>query len=122
MTISKTKLKTKARRKTNPRLIGLIYFLKKQSPFWFKVSEYLAKPKRIAIEVNIGKIDRVAKPNSIILVPGKILSDGELTKSLTIAAFSISEKARQKLAKAKIVKIEDLAKENKKGDGIILLI
>ncbi|MEM2956128.1 MAG: 50S ribosomal protein L18e [Candidatus Pacearchaeota archaeon] len=120
--ISQTKLKEKIRRKSNPQKIRIINFLRKQSPFWLKVSEYLAKPKRISIKVNISKIDKVAKPNSIIVVPGKVLSEGELTKPITIAAFSFSEKARQKLKTAKIVSLEELAKENKKGEGIMLLI
>jgi large subunit ribosomal protein L18e len=119
--ISQTKLKEKTRRKTNPDLIRLITFLRKQSPFWLKFSMLLAKPKRIAIKANISRIDKIAKPNSVVVVPGKVLSDGELTKNITLAALSFSGNARQKLAKAKIVKLEDLAKENKKGEGIILI-
>ena len=121
MTISKTKLKVKLRRKSNPNTMGLVTFLRKQSPFWFKVSEYIVKPKRVSIKVNINKIEKVAKPNSIILVPGKVLADGELTKSIMLSALSFSESARKKLSKAKIVKISDLARENKKGEGILLL-
>lgn len=120
--ISKTKLKTKLRRKSNPQMIALVHFLKKQSPFWIKVSEYLVKPKRISVKVNLSKIDRIAKQGSIVVVPGKVLSEGELTKSIVISAFSFSESAKKKLAKSKIVKISDLAKENKKGEGIILII
>ena len=120
--ISKTTLKTKLRRKTNPKMIQLVTFLRKQSPFWFKVSEYLVKPKRNAISVNIEKINKVAKPNSIVLIPGKVLSEGELTKSIVLSAFSFSESAKKKLSKAKIVSIENLAKENKKGDNILIII
>jgi len=122
MTISKTKLKEKIRRKSNPKMVALIHFLRKQSPFWMKVAEYLAKPKRKAIKVNIEKIDKIAKPNSVIVVPGKVLSDGEMSKSVVIAAFSFSQNAKQKLAKSKIILIEHLAKENKKGDNIQLII
>jgi len=119
--ISKTKLKKKIRRKTSPYKIKLVHFLKKQSPFWLKVSEYLARPKRKAIEADIARIDKIAKPNSTVVVPGKVLSDGELTKSIVIAAFSFSEKALEKLKKSKTVKLEELAKSNKTGDGIILI-
>jgi large subunit ribosomal protein L18e len=119
--ISKTKLKTKLRRKSNPNMIALVTFLRKQSPFWLKVAEYLVKPKRNAIRANIKKINEVTKSNSVVIVPGKVLSDGELTKSIVISAFSFSEQAKKKLSKAKIVKIADLAKENKKGDGIIII-
>ncbi len=120
--ISKTKLKEKIRRKSNPDKIQLVHFLKKQSPFWIKISAYLAKPKRSAISVNLSKINKVAKDNAVVLVPGKILSDGELKKTITISSFSISEQARQKIGKSKYISIEDLAKKNKGGEGIIVLI
>jgi len=119
--ISKTKLKTKLRRKTNPEMISLVTFLRKQSPFWMEISELLAKPKRSAINVNISKIDKIAKPHSVVLVPGKVLSDGEITKSIVISAFSFSQAAKHKLSKCKIVKLAELARENKKGDGILVI-
>ena len=87
-----------------------------------KIAEYLARPKRQMVKVSLKRIDKIAKPNSTVVIPGKVLSDGELTKSITIAAFSFSEKAAQKLAKAKIVTIESLAKANKKGENILIII
>jgi len=102
-------------------MIALVNFLRKQSPFWMQISELLVKPKRSSIKVNISKIEKIAKPNSVVLVPGKVLSDGELTKSIVISAFSFSQGAKHKLSKAKIVKISELAKENKKGDNIIVI-
>jgi len=121
--ISQTKLKKKLKRKSNPNLVNMITFLRKQSPFWLKVSEYLAKSKRKSIKVNLGRIEMIAKPNSVVLVPGKVLADGEITKQITIAAFSFSEEAKLKLHKAKsrMVKIDDLSKENKEGKGVILI-
>ena len=119
--ISKTKLKEKIRKKKNPNLINLVHFLKKQSPFWVDVSELLARPKRKSIKVDIARIDKISKPNSTVVVPGKVLSEGELTKSIVLAAFSFSEKSKSKLKKAKIIKIEELAKQNKKGENIILI-
>jgi large subunit ribosomal protein L18e len=119
--MSKTKLKQKMKKKTNANLVNLVTFLRKQSDFWRKVSEYLSKPKRQFIKVNLEKIEKLAKDNSTVVVPGKVLGDGELNKKIMIAAFSFSEKAKQKL-KGQAVKIEDLAKENKKGDNIQLII
>lgn len=119
--ISKTKLKKKLKRKSNPNMIALVNFLRKQSPFWMQISENLVKPKRDSIKVNISKIEKVAKPNSVVLVPGKVLSGGELTKSIVLSAFSFSQSARHKLSKAKIVRLSELAKENKKGEGIFVL-
>ena len=119
--ISKTKLKKKIRRKTSPYKIRLTHFLKKQSPFWLKIAELISRPKRKFITVGLSRIDKIAKPNSTVVVPGKVLSDGELTKSIVIAAFSFSEKALEKLKKSKTVKLEELAKSNKTGDGIILI-
>ena len=109
------------RRKENTGLINLVTFLRKQSDFWKSVSEYLSKPKRQAIKANLNKIEKLAKENSTVVVPGKVLGDGELKKRVMVAAFSFSETAKQKL-KGQAVKIEDLAKENKKGDNIQLIV
>ena len=115
-------IKKKIRRKSNPELIELVHFLKKQSEFWQHVAELLARPKRKTIEVNLNKINKLTKDNSTVVIPGKVLSDGEISKPLTIAAFSFSDAARQKLRNSKLISIDELAKMNKKGEGIIIIL
>ncbi len=120
--ISKTKIERRLQKKSNPRLRNLLILLKKQKkPFWQTIAKELAKPKRKSIDVNLFKINKYAKENETIVVPGKVLSHGNLNKQIKIAAFSFSEKAREKikLAGSKSVGIEELIKNPDKNMRII---
>lgn len=120
--ISKTKIDKRLRRK-NPNLAKTIILLKKQKkPIWLIIAKLLSNPKRKSVAVNISKINKLTKENDIVVVPGKILSDGTLEKPLTIVALSYSEKTKEKLKKAKLITIEKLLKENPKATGVKIII
>lgn len=111
---------------TNPALRELILELKKESnsqktPLWQKIAQDLEKPTRQRRIVNISKINRTTKPNETIVVPGKVLGSGILNHSLTIAAFSFSDSAKQTImsAKGKCLTIQELIKQNPKTIKII---
>jgi len=120
--ISKTKIERRLQKKSNPRLRNLLILLKKQKkPFWQTIAKELAKPKRKSIDVNLFKINKFAKKNETIVVPGKVLSHGNLNKQIKIAAFSFSEKAREKIkiANSKSAGIQELIKNPDKKTRII---
>ncbi len=52
------------------------------------------------IVVNVGKIEKYAKEGETVIVPGKVLGDGELRKKVTVVAKGFSKKAREKIEKA----------------------
>ena len=109
-------------KKTNPSLKALIILLKKQkTPFWLTIAKELSKPKRKQIKVNLFKINKIAKPKDTLIIPGKVLSQGNLDKQIKIAAFSFSLNAikKIKIAGCKIIKIEDLVKNPEKNMRII---
>ncbi len=113
---------------TNPELIQLIRFLKKQAReteanIWLDVAKYLAKPSRQHVAVNLSQINRRTEKSDVIVVPGKVLGSGALSHSLTVAAFDASEKAKEKLsaAKAKYLPITELVKENPKGSNVKII-
>jgi len=113
---------------TNPELIQLIRFLKKQSReldagIWSDVAEHLSKPSRQQIAVNLSKIDRYTEKGSTIVVPGKVLATGTLNHAVTVAAFGASERAREKLkaARAKYISITDLLEKNPKGSNVKII-
>jgi len=115
-------------RKTNPVLINLIKELKKKSfendaPIWKDIAERLERPSKNWAEVNLDKIEKYVNENEIALVPGKVLSPGELTKKITIAACSFSQKAREKIEKAggRCVSISELIEENPKGKNVRII-
>ena len=57
------------------------------------------------------------------LIPGKVLSDGDLTKKITIAAWAFSEKSKEKIKQAggKTISIQELMKDNPDGKNIRIL-
>jgi large subunit ribosomal protein L18e len=108
--ISKTKIEKRIRKKRNPPLRELIIKLKKDNQL--KLADLLASPRRKSITVNIEKINKTTKADDVAVVPGKILGKGNIEHKITIAAFSFSQQAKEKLKDCKIVSI-DAAIKNK---------
>lgn len=113
---------------TNPYLRKLIEDLKKKSfelkaPIWKDVAEKLEKPRRKRIEVNLIDIERHTKEGDIVVVPGIVLANGNLSKSVTIAAWKFSLAAKEKIekSKSKAIAVEELLEKNPKGSGIKIL-
>lgn len=113
---------------TNPELVNLIRFLKKQSVeqkagVWRDVAETLAKSRRLRVSVNLSRINRHTKRGDIVIVPGKILGTGTLDHALTVAALDSSSKATQKLkaAKAKYTSITELVEKNPTGANVKII-
>ena len=118
----------KKNNKTNPILINLIHELKKQSNekdvgIWKDIALRLEKSSKNWPVVNLDRIDKHIKKDEIALIPGKVLSTGNLTKKVTVAAWSFSEKSQDKIKKAggKSISISELMNNNPKGDNIRIL-
>lgn len=114
--------------KTNPRLENLIRMLKtashtNQAHIWREIAGRLDTSSRHYAEVNIGKINRYAQGDEIILVPGKVLGSGVLDQSVRVAALNFSESAREKITQASgdCMTIEELVMENPRGSRIRIL-
>ncbi|VVC03335.1 50S ribosomal protein L18e [Candidatus Bilamarchaeum dharawalense] len=110
--------------KDNQLLRSLIGdLLKTEKPLWIKVAYELSKPRRKRIEVNLSKIDAFANDDETILVPGKVLGSGNVSKKVTVAAFSFSESAKQLISMAggKAMTIESLRKTNPEGKGVTII-
>ncbi len=96
---------------TNENLRKLIISLKKtKKPALVAVAEKLEKPSRKRAEVNLFKIQKYAKEEETVVVPGKVLSEGNLSKKVTIAAYQFSKKAKEKIEKngSKAISLEEL--------------
>jgi large subunit ribosomal protein L18e len=114
--------------KTNPELISLIAQLKKLSSeqdvtLWKDIANRLEKPLRNWPVVNLNKISNYTNEKETALIPGKVLSTGNLTKKVTIAAWQFSDRSEEKIKKAggKTTTIKDLMKNNPKGKNIRIL-
>lgn len=120
--ISKTKLKIRAHRKTNPRMMTLSYLAMK-SPNWNKFAKLLSESTKKHSSVNLGDIDKQTSLGDSVLVPGKVLSLGEITKKVKICSFGISKEAHEKLSKTRSewINILDEIKKNPKAEGLKII-
>ena len=94
----------------------------KESPFWRRVAEDLTLSNRRRRSVNLSRINRASKEGETVVVPGKVLGDGELNHKVTVVAHSYSQSALDKLkaAKCDALTIEEfMAKHPNKSGRII---
>ena len=96
---------------------------KEKSALWKRIAEDLEKPARQRRIVNISKLNRITKPNEIVVVPGKVLGDGDLNHKLTIAAFNFSKNAVEKMKKQNcdLMTISGLIKKNPKAKDVRII-
>ena len=110
---------------TNVALQALIEQLKSKSrevALWKRVAKDLEKPSRQRRTVNLYKINKVVKDGETVVVPGKVLSIGELDKKVTIAAFQYSGSAKEKIAaKGSAMTIKELFEKNPTGKGVRII-
>lgn len=110
--------------KTNIHLKTLIRDLKRLSTkenvnIWRRIAGDLDNSARNRREINVYKIDKYSKDNETVIVPGKVLSEGELTHNVNVAAWRFSEKAKEKIKNS--MSIEELMKSNPKGKDVRIL-
>ena len=119
---STTKLRRHIGNKTHPTLVETLISARKQKA-WHTLAQKLAGPTRQHVSINLDNLDRQAKEGDTIVVAGKILSTGEVTKRFKVCAVSFSHAALEKLKGAKVetVSILEEIKKNPKAEGIKLI-
>ena len=113
---TKTKIGKQLKRKRNSELIETILAAKKQDK-WMKIAGILSKPRRKSLNLNLEEINKNSKDGEILIIPGKVLSSGEIDKKIKIVGQNFSEKARKKLEKSKIP-VSTIIKEIKNNPGM----
>lgn len=115
-------------RKQNPELTHAVHELRRAArdhaaPIWSAAADRLERARHQTTPVNVGHLDRLTEDKETILVPGKLLANGQVHRSLTVAAFSWSEEARTKVhaAGGTLLTIHDLIKTHPDGAGVRLL-
>lgn len=114
-----TRIRKHIGRKTHPVLVNTLLLARKQKA-WHKVAQKLAGSTRQHISINLDDLDRQAREGDTLVVAGKVLGAGEVTKRFRVCAASFSSSAREKLKNAK-VEIASLAEEirkNPKAEGL----
>ena len=111
----------------NEQLMELLQLLKKtaienNAAVWKRVASDLEKPTRQRRVVNIFKLEKYCDDNDVIVVPGKVLGTGDLNKKVTVAAYTFSGQAFDKIsAKGKAMSIKEMVEKNPQGKKIRLM-
>ena len=113
---------------TNPVLKRLIRDLRRLSRerkvrIWADLADRLEAPRRIRAEINLGQINRYVEDGETVVVPGKVLASGRLTRRVTVAAFKFSAAAKRKIEESggRALTIRQLMEENPDGRGVRLM-
>ena len=112
----------------NPELKKVIRTLKAASKkggkaIWGAIAEDLDKAKRSRVAVNLSRINRHTEAGDVVAVPGKVLASGSLGHPVTVAAYSFSEGALEKIAQAgsRAISLLDLLEEGVEPSKIRIL-
>ncbi|MFT7615226.1 MAG: large subunit ribosomal protein L18e [Candidatus Woesearchaeota archaeon] len=112
----------------HPRLKAFIIELeqaakKSKAPIWKRMADELSKSTRARRTVNMTKLQSVTKDGDSIIVPGKVLATGVLTKKLTVVTYEISEAAKVKITAAggKVVLLAEEVQKNPKGSKLRII-
>jgi large subunit ribosomal protein L18e len=91
-----------------------------QAPVWKRVAKDLSASTSNKRSVNVSKIEKHAKDGLTVVVPGKVLSLGTMTKKIDVAAYQFSEAAKNKITKAggKAHDLLTFAKKNPDGKQV----
>ncbi len=123
-----SKMKPQSFNKTDPSLIALIDELKAKerengAAIWRDIAKRLEKPRRNWAETNLSKLDRYAEDGQTIVVAGKVLAAGSISKKITVAAYAFSAAAKEAIVAAggKVITISDLVAENPKGSNVRIM-
>ena len=115
-------------RKSNAELVQAITSLKKaardnDAPIWKSIAKRVEGPSRNWPTVNISKLEYNSQKNSKIVVPGKLMGSGNLTKKVTVSAYSFTKSATEKIEKAggKCGHYSDFIKSNPKGKDVMVI-
>jgi len=120
--ISRTKIKFRSKNKTNSSLIETIKLALKNKN-WEKIAKVLSSSTRNYSSINLSEIEKQTKAGDTVVILGKVLSLGDLTKKVRICALAISSAAAEKLksSKSEFVHISEEIKKNPKAEGVRVL-
>ena len=115
-------------RKSNSTLVKTIADLKEASrkneaPLWRSIATRLEGPSRNWPSVNVSKLEYNIDKNGKAIIPGKLMGTGILTKKMTVAAYSFTTSAKDKIQSAggKCLTYNELIKSVPKGTNIVVV-
>ncbi len=122
--ISIRKIKARTKHKTNSSTSqAILLALKSKSKGWFPAAQRLSAGTRQHLAINLDRIDELTKAGDTVIVLGKVLGVGEITKKVRICALGFSCSARDKLKKTKseAVSLLEEIQKNPRAEGIKII-
>ena len=84
---------------TDPNTVVLIRKMRKnKEKFYLDLARQLSKPSRQKKPVNMTRIQKTDSHS--VVVPGKVLGAGEITRAVTVYALDFSKEAKKKIIAA----------------------
>lgn len=122
MEISKRKVKFTKERKTDQKVIDALNLALKNKN-WLPIAKIIGASRRKYSKINISDIESKTATGDTVIVVGKVLGEGEITKKVRVCAFSFSKSALDKLKKSKseVVSILEEIRQNPKAQGLKLI-
>jgi ribosomal protein L18E len=120
--LSRRKIKSKVSKKTNPEIIETLNHALRHKA-WLEAAKLISGSRRKYEKVNLSEINEKAEEGDVVVIIGKVLSLGEITKKIKIRAISFSKQAEEKMKKEKIDydSVLNEINNNKKAEGVKIL-
>jgi large subunit ribosomal protein L18e len=117
--ISKTTLSKRTKTKRNLEIIETINLAKKNN--LLDLAKKLSAPRSQYKNINLDELEK-AKGDKILVI-GKILGSGNISRKIGIAALGFSESARESLNKAgcELKSIRTAIEKNPKMEGVTII-
>jgi len=97
---------------------------KTKKKIWKDLAERIEKPTRNNTVINVDKLDKLANQfkGKVLVVPGKVLSQGEINTKAKVVAISASARAIEKISeKGEFVLLQDFVGEKVKVSELVLV-
>ncbi len=94
--LSKTTITKRIGQKTNTYLAEAIFLAKKSGNL--ELAGEIACPTKKQAAVNVGKLNDIKA--DVVIIPGKVLSNGNINRKVKVYALNFSKGAEEKLKKA----------------------
>jgi large subunit ribosomal protein L18e len=93
------------------------------APIWRSASKLLGRSAAGKVEVNVGRISKVAGEGEAVFVPGKVLGFGRVEKRVVVGAFSFSASAKSKIIAGggSALTVEEFVNAYPRGSGVKLV-
>lgn len=114
---------------TKERTRKLVALLEKagrrgKSAIWIEIAARVSKPRRQRTALNLWKLEKLAGlfEGKTIVVPGKVLGFGSISRKAAVAALEFSTQAREKIVKAggKAMLLEEAVEKGVKPKEMVI--